>query len=356
MIALVFCGDLKYCPYINRYIERLEKAKCSYKVYFWNRGGYQLDLPQNYNWYQCSSSLEKSKVGKAYDFFNFRNWLIGALKKDNPERAILLSTLTGVILSDYIFSSRIPYIFDIRDYSYEHIKLFYKIEERLIKNSDFTAISSNGFKAFLPKYEYVIAHNFSRFDIKEKHYFRKSDKKINFVWNGMVRYFEYQKRYLDALKNDERFRIVFHGDGPDLDKYKSYCKSNDFNNVLFTGGYDNSLKNELLSDAHILNNCYGYVDNPGDKLKYAVSNRFYDGVVYHIPQVVEPGGYKSELVLSNNVGVSFEVDEFFADKLYHYYMQMDNNQFDESCNKMLEAIIDDDDAYIKNIDQFILSR
>ena len=48
MIGLVFCGDLKYCPYIRRYIERLELASKDYKVYFWNRGGFDLDLPSNY--------------------------------------------------------------------------------------------------------------------------------------------------------------------------------------------------------------------------------------------------------------------------------------------------------------------
>ena len=32
MVALVFCGDLKYCPYITRYIERLEQNNVKYKV------------------------------------------------------------------------------------------------------------------------------------------------------------------------------------------------------------------------------------------------------------------------------------------------------------------------------------
>ena len=42
MIALVFCGDLKYCPYISRYVERLENAKVDYKVILESRSFAQL--------------------------------------------------------------------------------------------------------------------------------------------------------------------------------------------------------------------------------------------------------------------------------------------------------------------------
>ena len=142
MIGLVFCGDLKYCPYIRRYIERLELASKDYKVYFWNRGGFDLDLPSNYYWYGQQSDLRKGKVSKALDFFRFRSWLKNRIVKDNPDRLIVLSTLSGVIMGRFLYSGKRDYIFDIRDFSYENIKPFYEIEKRVIKNSSFTAISS----------------------------------------------------------------------------------------------------------------------------------------------------------------------------------------------------------------------
>lgn len=351
MIALVFCGDLRYCPYINRYIERLEKADVDYKVFFWNRSRFDLNLSDHYIYYDQGSDLSSGKVQKLLDFIRFKRWLIEQLKKNHCEKIIALSTLTGVFLGHFLYKK--DYIFDIRDYSYEHIAPFYWIEKKVIENSTFTAISSSGFKAFLPQHDYIIAHNFNRNDIVPEAEFRKSEGKINFVWNGVVRYFEFQKAYLDAMKNDPRFNIVFHGDGPELDLYKEYCQKNGFENATFTGSYNNAEKTSLLRNAHILNNCYGYTQGAGNKLKYAVSNRFYDGLIFHIPQLVEPEGYKPEWANKAGIGVSFAPDNVFADKLFHYYKSIDAEKFDKACARELQRVIEEDDRYISMIDKFI---
>lgn len=354
MIALVFCGDLKYCPYIRRYLERLDAANAAYRVYFWNRSGLSLQLPQQYRWYDNHSALTSGKAKKLVDFLGFRAWLLRELGRDKPDRVIALSTLSGVFLGSFLYRKyRRKYVFDIRDYSYEHVGPFYAIEKKLVENSAFTAISSKGFRAFLPQHDYVIAHNFNRGDIQPDARFRPKDAPLKFVWNGVIRYFEYQTRYLDALKNDGRFEIVFHGDGPDLEKYKKYCAENGFRNAVFTGSYDNADKASLLADAAILNNCYGYLQNAGNKIRYAVSNRFYDGMVYHIPQVVEPEGFKPEWAKESGIGVSFPPDGRFADRLYEYYRSLDGEAFDAACRRTLKTVLEEDDGYVARIDAFI---
>ena len=70
----------------------------------------------------------------------------------------------------------------------------------------------------------MIAHIFNRKDVYEGIQINKTDGTIRFVWNGLIRYFEYQKSYLDVLKNDNRFEIVYHGDGPELDLFREYCE------------------------------------------------------------------------------------------------------------------------------------
>lgn len=355
MIALIFCGDLKYCPYIRRYVERLEKMNVQYQVYFWNRSGIELNLGKNYVYFNSTSNMSKNKFLKFIDFVKFRFWLIKKLKEVNPKKIIALSTLTGVFLGKFLCSLKGKYIFDVRDYSYEHLSFFSKIERRIILNSCFTAISSRGFLEFLPKEKYVIAHNFNRLDVKQNTTFKPTKGKINFVWNGVIRYFNYQIRYLNALKNDSRFELIFHGDGPELDLFKEYCKNNRINNVLFTGAYDNFDKKTLLENAHILNNCYGYVEDKdaSRKVKYAVSNRFYDGIAFHIPQVVEPFGFKTDWVAKSGVGVSFFPDEHFADNLYNYYKSIDARKFDAACDKVLNEVLAEDDEYVSKIDEFI---
>ena len=353
MVALIFCGDLKYCPYIKRYIDRLELHEVDYSVYFWNRGGFSLDLPANYQYYDYPSDLSKGKMGKLVDFFKFRKWLYAKLDSDKPDKIVALSTLVGVLMGKKLYRNNIPYVFDIRDYSFEHIAPFAYIERKVIENSAFTAISSKGYNSFLPKCNYVVAHNFNRNDITGTKHFVRHEGKITFVWNGVVRYFEFQKQYLDALKNDPRFEIIFHGDGPELDLYEKYCKEEGFTNIVFTGSYNNDKKEELLRNAGILNNCYGSTRNAGNRVKYAVSNRFYDGMIYHIPQLVETAGFKSEWAKETGIGISIPADKYFADKLFEYYKNIDSKEFDKACNNALEQVIMEDDEYISKIDFFI---
>lgn len=355
MIAIVHHGDLKYCPYVKRYIERLEYLHIGYKVYFWNRANANLDLPDNYISYNSFSKLSKSKLSKFFDFVRFRSWLVGKLKADKPEKIIVLSTLTGIMLNSFLKKSKVEYMFDIRDFSYEHVKLFRMIEKQVVENSKVTTISSKGFKQFLPEHKYVIAHNLNRNDIVDGAKFIRQSGKIKFVWNGLVRYFDFQKQYLNALKNDERFEIIYHGDGPELDCYRKYCHEENIQNVFFTGAYNNRDKRSLLKNASILNNCYGFMEDSyiQNEVKYAVSNRFYDGLIYHIPQIVEPTGFKANWTRDAGVGENFYPDENFADKVYDWYNAIDEDKFNQQCNKALQSILQEDDEYISTIDRFI---
>lgn len=353
MLAIVFCGDLMYCPYIKRYTEQLDLKGVPYKVYFWNRSGLELNLPVNYFYCNTSLRLDSNKICKLKGFIPFRKWLIDRIKNDNIDRIIALSTLSGMIIFEELMKRKQHYIFDIRDYTYEHILPFYWIEKQIIRNSYFTAISSGGFKSFLPKHDYVIAHNFNIKEKKREYKFKRNSGPIKIVWNGMMRYFDYQKQYLDALKNDERFLLIYHGDGQDLGKYKEYCINNNFTNVIFTGRYNNDDKEYLLQGADILNNFYGDIRNAGNEVKYAVSNRFYDGIIHHIPQVVEPFGFKSDWVMKSKLGINIAASDNFADKLYEYYWSIDEKEFDKNCDAELEKIIQEDRKYVNSIKQFI---
>ena len=116
MIALIFCGDLKYCPYIKRYIERLDLLQLDYVVYYWNRGGFHYSLDDNYIGFELPSILNKSILSKLSDFISFRRWVIKQIKKMKPKKIIVLSSLTGVLLAPLLLTKyRKQYCFAIRD-------------------------------------------------------------------------------------------------------------------------------------------------------------------------------------------------------------------------------------------------
>ncbi|WKV07998.1 hypothetical protein Q2T46_10630 [Thermoanaerobacterium sp. CMT5567-10] len=358
MIGIIFIGDLKYCPYLNKYTQVLDEENQKYEVLFWNREGKSVDYPLNYFSLNLKSVLNRHPLFKILDFLKFRKWVKNQIKTRNYDKLIILSTLSGVLIAKTLINKyKYNYIFDIRDYSYENNKMFFNIEENLIRNSFFTCISSEGFKEFLPKgYPYIIAHNINKNDYQNKKKFIKKDKGsiLNVVFIGAVRYFKHQVKIIDRLKNDNRFNLIYHGSGAELDLFINYCKKNNISNLKFTGEYNNSDKNKLLIKADILNN--SYKASKMMETKYAISNKYYDGIIYGIPQLVETNTYKQSKVEELGIGIGLDVEEEdFADKLYEYYYNIDEKKFNDSCNKELQKILIEDQLYLEKIREFINS-
>lgn len=358
MIGIVFIGDLKYCPYLDKYLKVFKEQKKDFEVLFWNRENNNNIYSGNYICFNKKSELNKRPISKIVDFLQFGTWLKNTISIKKYNGLIVLSTLSGIfIMSTVLKNYNKKYIFDIRDYSYEKYKLFYYLEDKIIRNSRFTCISSSGFKEFLPKkYDYVMAHNFNYNDIEQSRNFKKKKKGsvLNLVWNGTIRYFDHQSEIINRLKNDSRFNMVYHGSGPELEKFKKYCEVKQINNVYFKGAYDNSTKACLLENADILNNSYGTKNE--NKVNYAIANKYYDGLIYGIPQLVEINTYKYEKVTRLGVGIGLDVnDENFADSLYNYYFSIEEDKFNKSCKGELEIVLKEDELYLKKIRDFINS-
>lgn len=352
-IGIVFIGDLLYCPYINEYIRILEGKNKSYDVLYWNRSGKESPEDERFLSFNKPSKLKKNKVSKLTDFFQYRQWLVRILYKNKYEKIIILSTLSGIILLPELMRMKGKYLFDIRDYSYEFFHLFYMAEKCLIKFSALTIISSKGFECFLPKHNYLYTHNLSvdnRDAYREYTLKKRNNQVINVVWMGAMRYFDYQKKLIKHLANDKRFELYYYGDGAEMDEYLFYTKENKYSNVHILGAYDNANKDELIRDADLLNNSYG----PGNETKYALSNKFYDGAFYHIPQIVETDTYKSSLAKKYGIGKSIDINNIrFADELYDWYVNIDTEQFNKGCNALMSVVLEQLQDTQKEIESFL---
>lgn len=352
MIGILHIGDLKYCPYLKKYEEILMENGVDYEVLFWNRSNIEYDN-EKYISYDKYSRLKKSKLLKIGDFWGFRKWVIRKLEEKKYDKLIILSTLSGMIIVEKLLSVYSEkYIFDIRDYCYEKFLPFYIIEKNIIFHSAFTTISSEGFCEFLPQnYSYVLSHNVAECNKESSRKFKvKETGKINVVWLGMVRYFDQQKELINKLSQDGRFSLLFYGEGIELEEFKKYVQEKKLKNVYFYGAYNNSDKALLLEKADIINNCYAI----NIETKYAVSNKFYDGIFYHIPQLVEPETFKAELVKKYNIGIALNPkEETFADKLYEYYIGIDEDRFNNSCMELKQVLLEEEEYSRKRMQLFL---
>lgn len=354
MVGIIFIGDLYVCPYLHRYVDACEEQNVKYEVLFWNRCGEAMHVPKNYFYFDFTSAEEQPFIAKLLDFMKYRKWLKGKILDRRYDKLIVLSTLSGMLIADLLKKYAKRYVFDIRDYSYEYFKLFYLIEKKVIHNSNYTAISSPGFKVFLPKFDYLTIHNMQsnettiRSDFKKKAY----GESLNVVWNGTMRYFEHQRRIIDRLSNDSRFTMYYHGDGAELESYLTYAEKNSVKNIFFTGRYSNAKKKDLLVNADILNNSY-WIDNEKEVM-YALSNRYYDGLIYKIPQLVEVGTYKTALCESNHIGIGLDPrNDGFADELYDWYFTLNSSSFIKTCDTLLLDAVEDDRIVASRLVSFL---
>jgi len=356
MVGIIFISDIIYCPYLEKYTEILNSQNEEFEVLFWNRENKNIDYASNFLCYDYESEKNRLPILKVFDFLKYRNWIIKKIESRQYKKLILLSTLSGMIISDVLLDKfKGKYIFDIRDYSYEKNIVFYNIEEKLIRDSYFTCISSNGFKEFLPKgYNYLTVHNFNKNEIQYKKIFKMKGmgEILRVVFIGGVRYFDHQRKIIDKLKNDCRFEMVYHGSGVELGRFISYCKDNDVKNIIFTGEYDNQDKYRLLEDADILNN--SYKTHKIMEVKYAISNKYYDGLIYGIPQLVETDTFKTDIVESIGVGIGLDPGgKDFANKLYDYYFCIDEEVFNNTCENELGEILCEDKKFTQKIIEFL---
>lgn len=350
-------GDIKYAPFIKKYAEVFEENNIEYEVIFWNRDSGERIFPSNCNVYKNYLKLDIPKRKKLKGFWGFRSFCKSCIREKKYDKLVVLTTLSAFFIFDILIREYPKkYIFDIRDFSYENIKLFKAIENRIIRESQYTIISSPYFKEFLLKgQEYIICHNHNKQDdnvVKKNKVRKRSGINVGFV--GALRYFGYQKYIIDALLNDERFVLSYYGTGPQFDSFENYKSEKNIKNMFLYGRFDNERIGEILGQVDILNNSYGYINSGfSPEIQYAMSNKYYSALQWGIPQLVEIDSCKCKKVESLELGIGINVkDADFADRLYEYYLTYDEELLRKNAEMELKRINEEEEIFYSSVKEF----
>ena len=72
----------------------------------------------------------------------------------------------------------------------------------------------------------------------------------------------------------------------------------------------------------------------------AMGNKYYDGIIFRIPQVCFPGSQMSKMCEAAGIGVSLDPrKEDFCDNLYSYYQALNRSVFDQHCDTELNRVM-----------------
>lgn len=351
-ILFVSIANLYLCPYIQKYINAIGD-RAEYDIVYWDRhgvndGDYGARKTFVYN---KRMSDFVSKAQKLAGMAKYCHFAAKVIRREKYDGIIVLHSNAAVFLYTLLrrkYKGR--YIYDIRDYSFEGIRLFYEIEKRLIETAAVTFISSDGFRKFLPEHEYQLVHNNVKIDPAFIREFRASHQghtplRISFI--GMVRFFEQGKQMASRLGNDNRFHINYFGKNANL-----MCEAvGKLDNHTYMDQFPPEMTLELYRETDMINNVYG---NHDPYVDYLSSNKLYYCTLLGLPILVSPETFMAELVEKHQIGFVFDhKDPHIADKLYDYYKTLDWNVFYNNCDAFCRMVEEDDKMFDRTVQEFI---
>lgn len=350
-LALIGPSKLRYMTYMKQYLDILEEKDCAAHVIYWDRDG----VPEQEWAYKATFHVFREDIRddwphykKIIPFLKFRRYIRDVLKETKCKKVVFFQTVTGLSIFNYLVNRYSKnYIFDYRDIDWtQKIAFLKKATAKLVQSSALTFISSDGFRDYLQKSVHIVRmHNVDGGQLEESLSFNRLKNnprngdccKVAF-W-GNLRHGVIDNEALAAFGCDKRFEFHFYGAAPEMSYYlemKKVVEDGNFDNIFFHGLYSSSDRKKFVDDVDLLWNCY-YFDNGA--YNPAVSNKYYDGIMFRIPQVVFKNSFSGKEVPEKELGVAIDPSEpDYLDVIYLYWTSVNYKKFDIRAKKEIVAL------------------
>lgn len=293
------------------------------------------------------------KILKSIRYFKFKKFAIPIIEKNNYDFIIVWNDVAIFMFADYLSKNwKGKYCLNIRDYLYQNKPFLRQRYKNVIKNSAFTTISSDGYKSFLPSFDYLHVHSLNKevlSTIVPRKSFKKNNQPIRVSFIGNVRFFDINKKLLDIFKNDKRFVMQFFGTNSNV--LEKYSFENGINNTIFHDTFKLSETANYINKTDLVNNLYGYgtID-----LDYALSIKLYHGLYNRTPILVFHKTYMAEIIKKYKIGyVVEEINIDLPNKIYEWYINLNFKEFNSNCELLLREIRENEEEFELKYQQFI---
>lgn len=346
-ILILGFAKIKFMPYANFYLENIDLQKNDVDFIYWNRDLMHEDLikfDKRINFIEFRELIDDSsrKLNKLIHFYKYRKLVKAVLSAQKYDVIISLHTLPGLLILDKLKKFyKGKYIVDYRDSTYENNRYFGKLIKSLALNAKIVFVSSDAFRRYLPVtgVDILTSHNLLTDSLKFRDY-RKANYqtygRIRISFWGRIRHYQHNILMINRLANDPRFELHYYGREFEMgDALRKYIRENNITNVFLHGEYEPHERYDFACKTDIIHN--SYFDN---NTMLAMGNKYYDGIIFRIPQLCMTESYMAERCLNKGVGFAFDPhDSNYADKIYKAYKAIDFNEFDANCDKELQAVL-----------------
>ena len=343
MRTLVICdANIQAAPYVLVYLNLLLDYHCEVDYAYWDRTGDNLPYLGINNVYRFDKTIDNSmpKIFKIRYFLGFRKFLLKVLKNKQYDCVIIFDTKLLMLLKKTLLKYyRKKFVYDMRDLSFEK-NFFYRNEMNKLSNASIvTSISSDGFRQFFKKQDNVLTlYNFQSNDLNHIGFFRKkkASEKISIFFWGFLRDLKLYLSLVDGLANSKKIDIWFYGVfSREMLSLQEYCKNRGYANIFFGGKYSQEQRYAFAKKADLLINIF---ENNFKNSNPIMSNKYYDGVFFRIPQICIRDSFMGELVRKQEVGFVERIENITPTNLINYYFSIDEKRFNEKCELLLNEI------------------
>lgn len=359
-ILIMGFAKIKYMPYMNFYLDSIDKAKHEFHILYWNRDLQDENLTKYqgciFHEFKCYQEDDVSKLSKTMSFAKYRKIAKDVLINGKFDFVFVLHSLTGVLVADVLKKHYLnKYIFDYRDSTYEGFAPFKKVVASLTRNACATFVSSDAFRRFLPadcKDRIYTSHNLLLDSLKhrdEREKYGIPSDKIRIAFWGFIRDEEINKEIIRKVSADKRFELHYYGREQQVAlNLKDFAKKLQADNVCFHGEYTPEQRYEFVRQTDIIHNVFN-----NDNMMIAMGNKYYDAAIFYIPLMSMKGSYMAETARKAAIGFDANpYDDNFTDKLFEEYTKLDRAAFRINCDKELERVLleyNTGSAVVKNL-------
>ena len=348
-VALVVPNNLWFSPYVNIYIELFKQENVEYDIIYWNRSGETTDDAIAYE-----EPIGRNPVSKLFSYWKFARFVKSQLSVTHYAGVVIFTTQVGLFCASFLkthYKGR--YILDYRDLSIEQKPYFKQALRTLLSNSFANVISSPAFKQCLPDgVKCYISHNFIisevKKSVKEIPSSTKQGDKINVLTIGSIRK-DCNPEIIDALGNKKNILLSFVGRGPASAALEEYAKVNGYQNISFQGYYEKCNEPGIIRNSDFINIYYPNIISH----QTALSNRFYNSIIYRVPMIVTKGQIQGYYCEKYNLGLVIENTENLEAKLSNWISQNDFNDYQNRCIVLLKEFIQDYEIFASMVSQFL---
>lgn len=332
-------------PYLNFYFENLNKNK-DVHILYWNRDEQNETLEKYKNSklfeFKYSLSDEANYLSKIIAFLKYRRFAKKTIKQNEYDFIIVLHSLPALLIYSTLLNKyKEKYIFDYRDSTYERFGFFLKRIHKLVKGSRYTFVSSDGFRQFLPESEtskIYTSHNIVNQDLSHRTdgFKLKTNSKIQLSFWGFIRHKDLNMQIINQIGNNRKIELHYYGRGLETGKLlEEYAIRKGYSNIFFHGEYSPEDRYEFAQKTDIIHNLY-YDNNT----MLAMGNKYYDGLIFRIPQICMPGSFMGMRVEKLGIGLTCNpYDKDFCNKIIGFFECLNESEFNDSCDRELKRVL-----------------